>query len=85
MTSNTDAVSRLPLGSSENLVQPLRWLSIGIVFLVAILLRQVVPLNTDVSWLLTVGERVLDGQRGFTRARLSENQSGCAAIQSAAK
>ncbi|WP_245320174.1 hypothetical protein [Bradyrhizobium lablabi] len=34
----------------------------GIVFVVAILLRQVVPLNTDVSWLLVVCERMLDGQ-----------------------
>ena len=34
----------------------------GVVFLVAILLRQVVPLNTDVSWLLVVCERMLDGQ-----------------------
>jgi hypothetical protein len=34
----------------------------GLVFLVAILLRQAVPLNTDVSWLLVVCERMLDGQ-----------------------
>ena len=34
----------------------------GIVFVVAVLLRQVVPLNTDVSWLLVVCERMLDGQ-----------------------
>jgi hypothetical protein len=34
----------------------------GLVFLAAILLRQVVPLNTDVSWLLVVCERMLDGQ-----------------------
>ncbi|GLH77629.1 hypothetical protein SSBR45G_25370 [Bradyrhizobium sp. SSBR45G] len=39
------------------------WLLIGAVFIVAILLRQVVPLNTDVSWLLVVGERMLDGQQ----------------------
>jgi hypothetical protein len=36
---------------------------IGVVFIVAIGLRQVVPLNTDVSWLLVIGERMLDGQR----------------------
>ena len=36
---------------------------IGLVFVIAILLRQAVPLNTDVSWLLVVGERMLDGQR----------------------
>ena len=38
-------------------------LLIGLVFVIAILLRQAVPLNTDVSWLLVVGERMLDGQR----------------------
>lgn len=37
-------------------------LFVGLVFLAAILLRQVVPLNTDVSWLLVVCERMLDGQ-----------------------
>jgi hypothetical protein len=41
------------------------WLMIGVVFAVAIWLRQVVPLNTDVSWLLVIGERMLDGQRLF--------------------
>ena len=35
----------------------------AVVFVVAVLLRQVVPLNTDVSWLLTIGERVLNGER----------------------
>jgi hypothetical protein len=34
----------------------------ALVFFAAILLRQVVPLNTDVSWLLVVCERMLDGQ-----------------------
>jgi hypothetical protein len=38
-------------------------LLIGLVFVLAILMRQVIPLNTDVSWLLIVGERMLDGQR----------------------
>jgi hypothetical protein len=33
-----------------------------LVFVLAILSRQVVPLNTDVSWLLVVCERMLDGQ-----------------------
>ena len=64
MTSNTDAaVSRLPLSGPASRVQPLGWLSIALVFVLAVLLRQFVPLNTDVSWLLTIGERVLDGQR----------------------
>src|SRR3979490_1801108 len=63
MTSNTDAVSRLPLSGPADRAQPLRWLSIALVFVVAVLLRQIVPVKTDVSWLLTIGERVLDGQR----------------------
>ena len=37
-------------------------LIMGLVFFIAIMLRQVVPLNTDVSWLLVVCERMLDGQ-----------------------
>ncbi|HEX9469085.1 MAG TPA: hypothetical protein VF957_06055, partial [Bradyrhizobium sp.] len=41
----------------------LPWISIVILFAVAIVLRHVLAANTDVSWLLTVGERVLDGQR----------------------
>jgi len=38
----------------------------GIVFVAAILLRQTVPLNTDVSWLLVVCERMLDGQHLYS-------------------
>src|SRR5260370_2407740 len=41
----------------------LPWISIVILFAVAIVLRHVLAANTDVSWLLTVGERVLDGRR----------------------
>jgi hypothetical protein len=65
MTSNIDAVSRIPLCDPAAREKPslLPWLLIAVVFVVAIVLRQVVPLNTDVSWLLTIGERVLDGQR----------------------
>jgi hypothetical protein len=62
MTSEFSAASlRSPPGSAarEGLT-PL--LLTGLVFLAAILLRQVVPLNTDVSWLLVVCERMLDGQ-----------------------
>jgi hypothetical protein len=40
-------------------------LLIGVVFAIAIGLRQVVPLNTDVSWLIVISERMLDGQRLF--------------------
>jgi energy-converting hydrogenase Eha subunit C len=39
------------------------WLMIVAVFAAAVLLRQVLPFNVDVSWWLTVGERMLDGQR----------------------
>jgi len=67
MTSEFSAASlRSPPGSAarEGLARmPL--LLTGIVFLVAIVLRQIVPLNTDVSWLLVIGERMLDGQRLF--------------------
>ena len=33
------------------------------VFMVAIMLRGVLPFNVDVSWWLTICERMLDGQR----------------------
>jgi hypothetical protein len=64
-TSDIDAASRSPLARPVDREQRslLPWLSIGAVFAAAMLLRQVVPLNLDVSWLLVVGERVLDGQR----------------------
>jgi hypothetical protein len=39
------------------------WLVLAGLFVVALVLRHVLPANTDVSWLLTVAERVLDGQR----------------------
>ncbi|HLJ00843.1 MAG TPA: hypothetical protein VKT76_14090 [Bradyrhizobium sp.] len=39
------------------------WLAGAVVFVAAILLRQVLPFNVDVSWWLTVSERMLDGQR----------------------
>ncbi len=41
----------------------LPWLSIISLFVAAIVLRHFLAANTDVSWLLTVGERVLDGRR----------------------
>jgi hypothetical protein len=41
---------------------PMPLLLVCAVFAIAIGLRQVVPLNTDVSWLLVVCERMLDGQ-----------------------
>jgi hypothetical protein len=65
MTSNIDAATRIPVRNPADRanLSPLPWLLIALVFVAAIGLRLVVPLNTDVAWLLTVGERVLDGQR----------------------
>ena len=65
MTMQFDAVSRhSPSGSTgwERLA-PMPLFLTGMVFLVAVLLRQMVPLNTDVSWLLVVCERMLDRQQ----------------------
>lgn len=41
----------------------LTWLAFAALFVVALALRHLVAANTDVSWLITVAERVLDGQR----------------------
>jgi hypothetical protein len=38
------------------------WLALAALFAIALVLRHLLPANTDVSWLLTVAERVLDGQ-----------------------
>jgi hypothetical protein len=67
MTSEFSAASlRSPPGTAgrEGLA-PMPLLLICVVFAIAIGLRQVVPLNTDVSWLLVISERMLDGQRLF--------------------
>jgi len=39
------------------------WLCLAALFVLAVTLRHVLPANIDVSWLLTVAERVSDGQR----------------------
>jgi hypothetical protein len=39
------------------------WLAVAVVFAAAVLLRQAMPFNVDVSWWLIVSERMLDGQR----------------------
>src|SRR5438034_11735098 len=39
------------------------WLAVAALFAAAVLLRQVMPFNVDVRWLLIVSERMLDGQR----------------------
>ena len=64
MTSEFSAASlRSPPGTAgQEGLAPMPLLLIGVVFAIAIGLRQVVPLNTDVSWLLVIGERMLDGQ-----------------------
>ena len=65
MVTNAEAAPRIVAGGSAACEKSSRltWLAVAVVFVAAMLLRQVVPPNTDVSWLLTVGERVLDGQR----------------------
>jgi hypothetical protein len=65
MTSEFSAASLRPpsgMAGREGLA-PMPLLLIGVVFAIAVGLRQVVPLNTDVSWLFVIGERMLDGQR----------------------
>ena len=65
MTSqfNAASLSSPPDSAAREGLVPMPLLLIGVVFAIAILLRQIVPLNTDVSWLFVVGERMLDGQR----------------------
>ena len=67
MTMHTEAQPCLtqagPAALSTQLPALLPWISIVILFAAAVALRHVLAANTDVSWLLTVAERVLDGQR----------------------
>ncbi len=65
MTMHTEAGPRLTHRQMGPVAAPalLAGISIIILFAAAIVLRHVVAANTDVSWLLTVGERVLGGQR----------------------
>lgn len=42
------------------------WCLLAAVFAVAVLMRQFIAANTDVSWLLIAGERWLDGQRLYS-------------------
>jgi len=64
MTSeiSADSFRATPVMAGREGLAPTSLLMVGIVFLIAIGLRQIVPLNTDVSWLLVVCERMLDGQ-----------------------
>jgi hypothetical protein len=59
---SADSFRATPAMAGRERLAPTSLLMVGIVFLIAIGLRQIVPLNTDVSWLLVVCERMLDGQ-----------------------
>jgi hypothetical protein len=65
MTINIDTGPRLSISGvilqRDQLLLP--WLLMAALFAAAIFLRHVVSANTDVSWLITAGERLLDGQR----------------------
>ncbi|WP_291869487.1 hypothetical protein [Bradyrhizobium sp.] len=65
MTMHTEAGPRLTPRQISPVAAPalLAWISIVILSAAAIVLRNLLAANTDVSWLLTVGERVLGGQR----------------------
>jgi len=52
---------RHELSSNEWQLSP--WLALAALLVIAITFRPFLPANTDVGWLLTVAERVLDGQR----------------------
>ena len=54
---------RQPLGAAWSNVRVARWLPLLAVFAAAIGLRLVLVANTDVSYLITVSEKMLDGQR----------------------
>ena len=52
-----------PLAAAWSDLRVARWLPLLAVFAAAIGLRFVLVANTDVSWLITLSEKVLDGQR----------------------
>jgi hypothetical protein len=53
----------LPDKATEQTRPLVWWLALAALFAAAIFLRHVLAAGTDVSWLLTVGERVLSGER----------------------
>src|SRR6188508_1638934 len=63
----TSVADHGPIGrrgwAAWNRVRVARWLPLLTVLAAAIGLRLVVVANTDVSWLITLSEKVLDGQR----------------------
>ncbi len=63
MTINLDAGSPAAPAMSGARCSFAAWLALAGLFGVAILLRHVLAANTDVSWLLTAGERMVDGGR----------------------
>ncbi len=56
-------MSSLSLPSTATRLPLPRWLPLFLVFVLAIVLRHVAIVNDDVSWCLTLAEKVLDGQR----------------------
>ena len=76
MTSEFSAASlHSPSGmAGREGLAPMPLLFAGLVFLAAILLRQAVPLNTDVSWLRVVCERMLDGSISMAISSRSTRQ-----------
>ncbi len=66
MTINLDAGTPAAPAMSGALRSVIGWLSLVGLFALAIVLRHVLAASTDVSWLLTAGERVLDGGRLYT-------------------
>src|SRR5258705_3071819 len=67
MTENGESGPHLIHRQGGRVIDPglLPWLLIIILFVAAVVLRHFLAANTDVSWLLTVGERVLDGQGSY--------------------
>lgn len=63
MTINLDAGTDAAPAMSGARRALLGWLALAGLFSIAIVLRHVLAASTDVSWLLTAGERVLDGGR----------------------
>lgn len=63
MTIDTGILTAAPAGAESTARRVAPWLAIVAVFGVAVWLRLAIPFNVDVSWWLTVSERMLDGQR----------------------
>lgn len=66
MTADSNTASHARFGSSglHARWRPalIAWLSMATILAIAVALRCIVPANTDIAWLLTVGERVLGGE-----------------------